>query len=344
MAKEFVMPEGLTYVGPNDYRSNSPLAGLPAVMVGERDVVFDSHRKAAVAPANVKKVGSTPDLLGGRQTAKIRYDWPVFRETVTTRGMTGGLMPADALTMQMRIARGVERMLVSAWTTGLITWEDGSQIDIWTSENATPYITVSNAWSTANGDPLADILSAGDTMTQHGARPAKRLFLGSSAAAAFLASEKVQKILDVQRIEAGNLAPRRAPGVLPIAMPAVYADAVRGGSQILAQETYTPDMGSFAFIGTLAGIEIYRDCVGVLPSKEGVLISRAGLMAGGLDADFWLGVGYPWVCGEQIRVDGGEVAIYKSQSPDGAQLDSYSFISLQWSNVYGALHLRGLVP
>ena len=345
MAKEiFQLPEGLTYVGPNEYRSASPLAGLPAVMVGERDVVFDSHRRAAVAPANVKAVGSTPDLVGGRQTQKVRYDWPVFRETVTTRGMTGGLAPADALTMQMRIARGVEKMLASAFTTGLITWEDGSQIDIWTAENATPYMTVSNAWTTSAGDPLADILTAGDTMVTNGARPAKRLFLGSAAAAAFLANDKTQKLLDVRRIEAGNIEPRRAPGVLPIAMPAVYAESVRAGSQILSEETYTPDMGSFAFIGTLAGIEVYRDCVGVLPAKQGVLLSRAGLMAGGLDADYWLGVGYPWVCGEQIAVNGGEVAIYKSQSPDGAQLDSYSFVSLQWSNAYGAINLRGLVP
>lgn len=344
MPIDMLLPEGLTYVGPNDYRQGSALAGLPAIMLDDREVVFDAHKRANLAPANVKRVGATPDLVGGRQTQKVRYDWPVFRETVTTRGMTGGLSPADALVMEQRIARGVEKMLASAFTTGLITWDDGETIDIWTVENAAPYMTVTNAWTAANGDPLADILAAADMMVTNGARPAKRLLLGSQAAAAFLANDKTQKILDVRRIEAGNIEPKKAPGVMPLAMPAVWAERVRQGSQVLSNETYSPDLGSFAFIGTLAGIEIYRDCVGVLPPKQAILLSRAGLMAGGLDADFYLGVGYPWVCGEQIQVEAGEVAIYKSQSPDGAQLDSYSFISLQWSNVYGAINMRGLVP
>lgn len=341
---DFALPEGLTYVGPNAYRSASPLAGLPAVMLDDREVVFDAHKRASLAPAAVKRVGATPDLVGGRETKKIRYDWPVFRETVTTRGMTGGLTPADALQMQMRIAKGVEKMLASAFTTGMITWDDGEVIDIWTAENAAPHMTVTTAWSAAGANPIADILAAADMMVQNGARPAKRVLLGSSAAAAFLASDSVQKLLDNRRIEAGRIEPRRAPGVLPIAMPAQFAQQVRQGSQMLAEETYTPDMGSFAYMGELAGLEVYRDAVGILPAKQGVILSRAGLMAGGLDADFYLGIGYPWVCGEQVRVEAGEVAIYKSQSPDGAQLDSYSFCSLQWANVYGAINMRGLLP
>lgn len=338
------LPEGLTYVGPNEYRSASPLAGLPAVMLDDREVVFDSHRRAKISPAGVQHAGETPTLVSGRSTKKVRYEWPVFRETVTTRAMTGGLTPADALTMQYRIARGVEAMLASAWTTGKITWTDETEIDIWAAEGgATPYMSATTAWSAAGSDPLADILAAGDLMVQSGARPAKRLLLGSQAAAAFLSHEKVQKILDVRRIEAGNMEPRRAPGVLPLSMPAVWMETVRPGSQILDEQTYVPDLGSFASLGMFAGIEIYRDCVGLLPAKQGILLSRAGLMAGDLDADFYLGVGYPWVCGEQVRQPGGEVAIYKSQSPDGQQLDSYSFVSLQWSNVYGAINMRGLV-
>ena len=181
---DFIMPEGLTYVGPNEYRSASALAGLPAIMLDDREVVFDAHKKAAVAPAAVKRAGATPDLVGGRATKKMRYDWPVFRETVTTRAMTGGLTPADALIMEQRIARGVEKMLASAFTTGTITWDDGEVIDIWTAEGASPYMTVANVWTGASGDPLADILAAADMMVTNGARPAKRLLLGSTAAAA----------------------------------------------------------------------------------------------------------------------------------------------------------------
>lgn len=340
-----MLEQGITYIGPNPYRQNSPLAGLPATMTGDRVASFSIDKRAQIAPAAVHRaapVMPTPDLVGGREHKDVSYEWPVFRETMPTRGMTGGFTPADAATMLQRTAKGVEKMLASAFQTGSITFEDGESIDVWGSNN--PEFIPDAAWDDAAGDPLADILEAADSMVAHGARPARRLLLASDSYRALMKSAEVRDLLDNRRIDVGGLKPERAPGVLPIAMPSNWRDQMPvNGRDMLSTETYEPELGSFAYVGEIHGIEIFRDAVGLIQSGGGIMLSRSGLMGGGLDADFYLGIGYPWIGGEQIRQPGAEIGLYKSVQPDGATLDSYSFISLQWSNVWGALHLDSLV-
>ena len=339
-----MLEQGITYIGPNPYRTNSPLAGLPATMTGDRVASFSIDKRAEIAPATVHRAAPfmpTPDLVGGRSHKDISYSWPVFRETLPTRGMTGGFTPADGATMMQRTARGVEAMLAAAFQTGAITYSDGEVIDVWQGQS--PEYTPTNAWDAASGDPLSDILEAADSMVAHGARPARRLLLASDSYRALMKSAEVRDLLDNRRIDVGGLKPERAPGVLPIAMPANWRDQIPvNGRDMLSTETYSPELGSFAYVGDLHGIEIFRDAVGLISQGGGIMLSRAGLMGGGLDADYYLGIGYPWIGGEQIRQQGAEFGLYKSVQPDGATLDSYSFISLQWSNVWGALHLDGL--
>lgn len=339
-----VLEQGITYVGPNEYRRRSPLAGLPATMTGDRVASFSADRRAIIAPAKAQQAGAimpTPEVIGGRAHKDISYNWPVFRETLPTRGMEGGFTPADAATLMQRTAKGVEKMLAVAFQTGSITFADGETIDVWGSE--TPEYTPDTAWDAQGGDPLSDILAAADSMTANGARPARRLLLASDAYRSLMASQEVREILNNRRIDAGGLKPEKAPGVLPIAMPGEWRpEEIMSGRDMLSNEVYEPELGSFAYVGDLHGIEIFRDAVGLIDDGGGILLSRSGLMGGGLDADYYLGVGYPWIAGEQIRQQGAEFALYKSISPDGAKLDSYSFVSLQWSNVWGAVHLDGL--
>lgn len=338
------LEQGLTYVGENPYRKNSPLAGLPAQLSADRRASFSTDRRAVIAPARMKRADDTlptPDVVGGRSHTDRSYAWPVFRETLTTRGMTGALTPGDAASLMMRTAKGVEKMLAVAFQTGQIVYEDGEVIDVWGSES--PEITAPVAWDQAGGDPLSDILEAADAMTANGARPAKRLFLASDSYRALMKSQEVRELLDNRRIDLGVIKPQKAPGVDPIAMPSdVRRGQVRGGLDALTEQTYDPNLGSFAYVGELHGIEIYRDAVGLIEKGGAIMTSRSGFIAGELDCDFYLGVGFPWVGGEQIMASGAEIALYKSISPNGSQLDSYSFISLQWSNVWGAIHLDGL--
>lgn len=114
--------------------------------------------------------------------------------------------------LEMKIRRAIELMASQVLQTGVLTLTDANGVAQYTLDfqpKATHIKTVSTAWAVdgTTGDPLGDMTSLAGVVRADGKSEPKRSIFGTSAWARFLANAKVQKALDVRRMEIGSIAP-----------------------------------------------------------------------------------------------------------------------------------------
>lgn len=114
--------------------------------------------------------------------------------------------------LEKKIRRAIELMASQVLQTGVLTLTDAAGVAQYTLDfqpKATHIKTVTTAWAVdgTTGDPLGDMTSLASVVRNDGKGEPKRSIFGSSAWARFLANAKVQKALDVRRMEIGSIAP-----------------------------------------------------------------------------------------------------------------------------------------
>jgi hypothetical protein len=114
--------------------------------------------------------------------------------------------------LEQKIRRAVELMCAQVLQTGKLTLTNGAgtalyEIDFFpkASHNVTPVAP----WATngATGDPLGDLTALAGVLRRDGKSEPKRVIMGASAFARFLANPAVKASLDVRRLEVGSIAP-----------------------------------------------------------------------------------------------------------------------------------------
>jgi hypothetical protein len=114
--------------------------------------------------------------------------------------------------LEMKIRRAIELMASQVLQTGQLTLTDAAgnaQYTLNFQPKATHIKTVTTTWGVdgSTGDPLTDLAALAAVVRADGKQEPKRLIFGDSAWARFLANAKVQKALDVRRMEIGSVAP-----------------------------------------------------------------------------------------------------------------------------------------
>lgn len=114
--------------------------------------------------------------------------------------------------LELKIRRAIELMAAQVLQTGVLTLKNEAGVTLYTIDfqaKATHMKTVTTTWAAdgSAGDPLADIAALATVVRRDGKMEPKRLIFGESARDRFLANAKVQKSLDLLRLNIGNIAP-----------------------------------------------------------------------------------------------------------------------------------------
>lgn len=114
--------------------------------------------------------------------------------------------------LELKIRRAVELMAAQVLQTGQLTLINSSGVALYTlnfQPKSSHMATASTAWALdgSTGDPLTDLTALAAVVRRDGKKEPKRMIFGDSAFQRFLANAKVQKALDVRRMEIGSLAP-----------------------------------------------------------------------------------------------------------------------------------------
>jgi hypothetical protein len=114
--------------------------------------------------------------------------------------------------LELRIRRAVELMASQVLQTGKLTLINSAGLPLYALDfqpKTTHMVTTSTTWAVdgTTGDPLADLTALAGVVRRDGKMEPKKLTFGESAFQRFLANAKVQKALDVRRMETAAIAP-----------------------------------------------------------------------------------------------------------------------------------------
>ncbi len=122
-------------------------------------------------------------------------------------------MAKDFQKLEEMIARRVEEMAAKAIFSGQIPiiGEGINEVIDFGFENQETIVTTSKKWSAPTSDPIGDIKRWRKTVQQKGFVNCDVLIMADDVADAFVAHEKVQKLLDVKGYDLAVIAPKEIP-------------------------------------------------------------------------------------------------------------------------------------
>lgn len=156
--------------------------------------IFDEEGHISAYDMIQRQPGQNPFASPDYAAIAVRQSFAIFRK------------------LEMKIRRAIELMASQVLQTGQLTLTDAAGAAQYTlnfQPKATHIKTVTTTWALdgSTGDPLADLGDLAAVVRRDGKMEPKRLTFGDSAWQRFLANAKVQKALDVRRLEVGNVAP-----------------------------------------------------------------------------------------------------------------------------------------
>lgn len=159
-----------------------------------RPPIFDEEGHVSAFDTIKRQPGQTPFMSPDYAANATKAAFEIFRR------------------LELKIRRAVELMAAQVLQTGQLTLIDQNgvaQYSLNFQPKSTHMVTVATTWALdgSTGDPLADLASLATVVRRDGKMEPKRLTFGESAWVRFLANAKVQKALDVRRMETAQVAP-----------------------------------------------------------------------------------------------------------------------------------------
>lgn len=144
---------------------------------------------------------NSADLLK-RQAGANPFESPDFRTNLIMEFFSG-MRKVDG-----KIRRSIELQASQVLQTGKVKLYDdkGSELYELDYQPRTEHFpTAGTAWGQVGADPMADLEALSEVIRDNGLADPDDIYFGSAAWSAFMANEKIQKLLDVRNLNVGNL-------------------------------------------------------------------------------------------------------------------------------------------
>lgn len=283
------------------------LKAMPGVALGDAAGVVGAYGGRPIFVQYFKHFGSIPSTEAELASAMGKYGNANAPEIIAD-------LQVRALRMlEKSIAQAEELACSEALTTGTVNQykADGTVLRSLTLWNGTdnPTIAAGTAWSSANANPVADLLGWVNTQTSKGGAPANVCLMAPDVFTAFMSNEKVKQALEMM------------------------------------SATLNPNVPAFngaRFMGHIAGLDVY--VVGgsvTVGSTTKALIPAGGLILTGSNSENVMAYGGNRVKdGQTLPMVEGRRAMYSTvegNPPSITHLLASSFIPVVhnlWDNVY----------
>lgn len=160
----------------------------------------------------------SPDMVTTAEDLMKRAPGEVYGENVDPNVRAARQIGKDLAELDDMITRREEAMCAQALFTGQILVKgDGYDevLQYWPTNPADqPYVALAAGarWNEATADVLGDLRGSRRTIMQNSGVSAIDVVLGQDAIDALLGNEKLQKLLDLRRVDMGQISPQELPG------------------------------------------------------------------------------------------------------------------------------------
>jgi hypothetical protein len=156
--------------------------------------IFDEQGAVSSYDMMQRQPGQSPFASPDYAANAVRQSYAIFRR------------------LELRIRRAIELMASQVLQTGKLTLINNAGVALYELDfqpKTTHMVTATITWALdgTTGDPLKDLGDLATVVRRDGKIEPKRLTFGDSAFLRFLANPKVQKALDVRRMETAQIAP-----------------------------------------------------------------------------------------------------------------------------------------
>lgn len=176
---------------------------LQDLSTGYRYNELDSFEIKELKPPVFKEAFpiNSADLLKP-QIGQNNLESPDLRANLITE-FFAGMRKVDG-----KIRRAIELQASQVLQTGKVSLYDGEGNELYRLDyqpKDAHFPTAGTAWDQAGADPLADLEALADTIRDNGMADPDDIYFGSAAWSAFMANEKIQKLLDVRNMNVGAI-------------------------------------------------------------------------------------------------------------------------------------------